>query len=97
VTGRRRHIAGTHGGDSGSGGAVLGARVVRNILAETVEVTHLVLAGLDGELIEMLPTTDSWIVMSVNAWLHYPCYVPKAESDCRLELSCLGSIALTRI
>jgi hypothetical protein len=58
VTGRRPHIAGTHGGDSGSGGAVLGARVVRNILAETVEVTHLVLAGLDGELIEMLPTTE---------------------------------------
>lgn len=37
---------------------------------------NLVLAGLDGELIEMPPAPDRWVV-PVSAWLRDPCAVPK--------------------
>ena len=37
---------------------------------------NVLIAGLDGELIEMLPATDSW-VLPVTAWLRDPCAVPK--------------------
>ncbi|KAI5015484.1 hypothetical protein ZWY2020_056874 [Hordeum vulgare] len=37
---------------------------------------NLVLAGVYGELIDMLPATDKW-VLSVIAWLHDPCGVSK--------------------
>ena len=41
------------------------------------QAVNLVLAALDDELIEMLPVTDRWVV-SVSAWLHNPCSVPKS-------------------
>jgi hypothetical protein len=37
---------------------------------------NLVLAGVDGELIDMLPATDKW-VLPVTAWLRNPSGVPK--------------------
>ncbi|KAE8768567.1 hypothetical protein D1007_59947 [Hordeum vulgare] len=37
---------------------------------------NLVLAGIDGKLIDMLPATDKW-VLPVTAWLRDPCGVPK--------------------
>ncbi|KAE8801089.1 hypothetical protein D1007_23300 [Hordeum vulgare] len=37
---------------------------------------NLVLVGVYGELIDMLPATDKW-VLSVIAWLHDPCGVSK--------------------
>ncbi|CAM0949469.1 unnamed protein product [Alopecurus aequalis] len=40
------------------------------------ETVKMMVAGLDGELIEMLPTTDRW-VLPLTAWLREPCAVPK--------------------
>lgn len=40
------------------------------------QAVNLVLADLDGELIEMLPPTDRW-VLPVTVWLRDPCAVPK--------------------
>ena len=40
------------------------------------QVVNLVLAGLDGELIELLPASDKW-VLPVSAWMRDPCGVPK--------------------
>ncbi|XBI77008.1 hypothetical protein VPH35_070179 [Triticum aestivum] len=37
---------------------------------------NLVLAGVDGELIDMLPATDKWVLL-VTAWLRNPSGVPK--------------------
>ena len=44
--------------------------------AQEPQALNLVLAALDGELIEMLPARDRWIV-PVSAWLRDPCAVPK--------------------
>ena len=40
------------------------------------QAIKLLVAGLDGELIEVLPQTDRWMV-TVSAWMHDPCNVPK--------------------
>ncbi|XBI68101.1 hypothetical protein VPH35_047352 [Triticum aestivum] len=40
------------------------------------DTVNLVLAGVDGELIDMLPATDKW-VLPCTAWLRNPSAVPK--------------------
>ena len=40
------------------------------------QTVNLLMAGIDGELIEMLPATDRW-VLPVTAWLRNPSDVPK--------------------
>ena len=45
--------------------------------AQEPQAVNLVLAALDGEVIEMLPATDRWVV-PVSAWLRDPCSVPKS-------------------
>ena len=40
------------------------------------QAMKLLVAGLDGELIEVLPQTDRWVV-TVSAWMRDPCNVPK--------------------
>ena len=44
--------------------------------AQEPQAMNLLLAGLDGEVIEVLPATDRWVV-PVTAWLRDPCAVPK--------------------
>jgi hypothetical protein len=44
--------------------------------AQEPQAVNLLLAGLDGELDEILPATDLWVV-TVTAWLRDPCSVPK--------------------
>ncbi|CAM0903571.1 unnamed protein product [Alopecurus aequalis] len=45
--------------------------------AQEPQTVSLVIAGLEGELIEMLPGADRWVVL-VSAWLRNPCSVPKS-------------------
>ncbi|KAI4992530.1 hypothetical protein ZWY2020_057585 [Hordeum vulgare] len=40
------------------------------------DTVNLVLAGVDGELIDMLPSTDKWL-LHCTAWLRNPNAVPK--------------------
>ncbi|KAI4969780.1 hypothetical protein ZWY2020_000694 [Hordeum vulgare] len=40
------------------------------------DTVNLVLAGVDGELIDMLPSTDKWL-LHCTAWLRNPSAVPK--------------------
>ena len=44
--------------------------------AQESQTLKLLVAGLDGEIIEVLPATDRWVV-TVSAWLRDPCSVPK--------------------
>ncbi|XBI89357.1 hypothetical protein VPH35_027180 [Triticum aestivum] len=41
-----------------------------------LDTVNLVLAGVDGELIDMLPATDKW-VLPCTAWLRNPSAIPK--------------------
>ncbi|CAM0905266.1 unnamed protein product [Alopecurus aequalis] len=51
---------------------------IEGLLEEAWErqAVHILIAALDGELIEMLSATDRW-VLPVTAWLHDPSAVPK--------------------
>ncbi|KAI4979688.1 hypothetical protein ZWY2020_016441 [Hordeum vulgare] len=44
-----------------------------------LDIVNLVLAGVDDELIDMLPATDKWL-LPFMAWLHNPSAVPKVLS-----------------
>ena len=50
------------------------------------QTVNLLMAGIDGELIEMLPATDRW-VLPVTAWLRNPSDVPKDRKSTRLNSS----------
>ena len=45
--------------------------------AQEPQTINQVIAALGGELIELLPGTDRW-VLPVSAWLRDPCSVPKS-------------------
>jgi hypothetical protein len=54
--------------------------------AQEPQTLNLLLAGLDGEVDEVLPGTDLWVV-TVTAWMRDPCDVPK-----RLAITVLSPV-----